>query len=217
MFFRRIFLIFSTFSFVFLFLASLSFAYEEKSPNPTPTPTPPKKIDYSLPYPGILPDHPLYFLKEIRDRILETFISDPLKKAEFYLLMADKRLNNGLFLLEKGKIDLAEKNLVQSEKYLDQALNTVQKAKEAGKNTDPLISRLSLATLKHQEVLDEILEKVPDQAKPGIRQALEKSQKGMEQVREMQRIKLEMRLQERKFKGTVFAAPAKEERVKNGK
>ena len=62
-----------------------------------------KDIEYTLPYPGILPDSPLYFLKTARDKIVSFLISDPLKKAEFNLLAADKRLNSGIFLFNKGK------------------------------------------------------------------------------------------------------------------
>ena len=42
-------------------------------------------VKYELPYPGILPDNPLYFLKQIRDWIMERLITDPLKKIEFYM------------------------------------------------------------------------------------------------------------------------------------
>ena len=52
------------------------------------------QIQYELPYPGILPDNPLYFLKAIRDNVLGFFITDPLKKADYSLLMADKRLQS---------------------------------------------------------------------------------------------------------------------------
>ncbi|HSW97310.1 MAG TPA: hypothetical protein VLF89_05800, partial [Candidatus Saccharimonadales bacterium] len=36
-----------------------------------------KQIQYDLPYPGLLPDNPLYSLKVLRDKIVEFFISDP--------------------------------------------------------------------------------------------------------------------------------------------
>ena len=59
---------------------------------PMPTPVDPDVIgiEYVLPYPGILPTHPLYFLKIVRDRIIELLISDRVNKAEFYILQADK-------------------------------------------------------------------------------------------------------------------------------
>lgn len=72
-------------------------AYEsQQAPLPTPS-------NYALPYPGMLPDHPLFFLKQIRDRVMEQLISDPIKKAEFYLLQADKRLAMALTYNENNK------------------------------------------------------------------------------------------------------------------
>lgn len=189
---RKIIVAFATFSLLIVF-TSFSFAKEEKSATPAASP----KIEYNLPYPGILPDHPLYFLKMARDRVLGWFITDPLKKAEYNLLMADKRLNSGLSLLEKGKTDLAEPTFSKGEKYLEKALDEAEEAQKVGRDTGALMSKLSLATLKHQEVLNEVLQKVPEAAKKGIQNALEKSQKGAERVREVQKKKLEQRLQKR--------------------
>src|SRR5260370_38981843 len=72
------------------------------------TATDSSKMDYQLPYPGILPDNPLYELNALRDRIYGFLISDPLKKSEFDLLQADKRLAVGISLFNKGKKELAE-------------------------------------------------------------------------------------------------------------
>ena len=62
-----------------------------------------KKQEYLFPLPGILPDHPLYFPKQVRDGIMDRLIVDPLRKAEFLVLQADKRLNMGKVLVEQGK------------------------------------------------------------------------------------------------------------------
>ena len=47
-------------------------------------------VDYQLPYPGMLPDNPLYFLKVFRDNLTSFFINKPLDKAHFDLLQSDK-------------------------------------------------------------------------------------------------------------------------------
>ena len=183
-------------------LTSLSFAQEKV---PTPTPTPPKPVEYVLPYPGILPDHPLYFLKMARDRILFWFITDPLRKAEFNLLQADKRLNSGLALLSKENYALAESTLSKGGKYLEQVVVEIEKAQKVGKDTDALTSKLSLAALKHQEVLSETLEKLPESNRTGVQDALERAQKVTEWVKETQKKKLEKRLQE-KILGRNFSS-----------
>lgn len=104
------------------FMFPLAFA-QEATPL-TPNASPPS-VEYALPYPGILPDHPLYFLKVIRDRILTFLITNPVRKVEFHILMADKQLNMGIFLLEKGKaapaVSVVERgigHLKEAERYL---------------------------------------------------------------------------------------------------
>ncbi len=68
-------------------------------------------VDYTLPYPGILPDNPLYPLKAFRDRMVSVLIADPVKKSLFNLLQADKRLQSAVYLLydhDTTNIQLAE-------------------------------------------------------------------------------------------------------------
>lgn len=144
-----------------------------------------KPVEYFLPYPGILPDHLLYPLKMLRDKIMGFVIKDPLKKAEFELLTADKRLGAGKVLIEGGKEKLGEETISKGEKYLEKALLTLEKAKNEGKKTEEILTKMEKATRKHIEVLEEILLKAPEQAKPGLRNALENAQKGSQKVLQM--------------------------------
>ncbi|MGB9911638.1 MAG: DUF5667 domain-containing protein [Microgenomates group bacterium] len=112
--------------------------------------------EYFLVNPGILPDHFLYPLKMIRDRLKIIFTFDSLKKAQLYLLYADKRLAAGKALVEKGKIKLGISTLSKGEKYLEKAFLEQKIAKKEGKNTDKFLKKLYLASQKHKEVLLEI-------------------------------------------------------------
>jgi len=105
-------------SIIFVFIFSLALAQESSPIAPTNAPSP---VAYSLPYPGILPDHPLYFLKTVRDFILSKLISSPVKKVEFDLLQADKKLNMSIFLKMKAKNDLMQKINAESVKHLRDA------------------------------------------------------------------------------------------------
>lgn len=126
---------------------------------PTPTPTP---IPYELPYPGILPDNPLYPLKALRDRIISFLITDPLKKGEFYLLSSDKRLNTGIFLIQKKKDGLAVSTISKGINYFHQAVAKVQEAQGQGKDKDvaALLSRMKKSLAKHKEVILDMQGKV---------------------------------------------------------
>ena len=54
------------------------------SANPSPTPT---ANNYAFPYPGVLPDSPLWLIKAARDRILLWLTFDKVGKAEKMLFI----------------------------------------------------------------------------------------------------------------------------------
>lgn len=147
------------------------------------------KVEYFLPYPGILPDHLLYPLKTLRDKIMGFLLKDTLKKAEFELLTADKRLGAGKVLMEGGKPELGETTFSKAEKYLETAILNLEKAKNEGKKTEEALTRMEKAIRKHIEILEEVLLKAPEQAKPGLENALEKAQKGYQKALELKKNK----------------------------
>jgi hypothetical protein len=144
---------------------------DQQQMQPVEEETPPvvQKVEYALPYPGILPDHPLYFLKRLRDTILERLISDPIRKAEFYLLQSDKRLQMGLMLINNGKGNLGESTISKAEKYMEQAVTGLSQYKKGGSIVPPyIVERLEKATAKHQEVITDLLGKVNEKEKSGL-------------------------------------------------
>ena len=125
------------------------------SPMPTPTPVP-GPVEYILPYPGILPTHPLYLFKTLRDRIIEMLITDPSSKAEFYILQADKKLNMGVGLKRTSKTNEAKTAFAESLASRGLALDVLETHKKAGNpNPGHLIEKLKLSLAKHAEVLKE--------------------------------------------------------------
>lgn len=138
-----------------------------------------KKSTYLLPYAGILPDHPLYFLKTVRDSIIDFLIADSLKKAEFTLLQADKSLSAGLALVDKGNPQLAFSTVQKGENQLFTSLKLTKKAQSEGKDASSQQKKLVAAFAKHEEVLRQLAQKTKDPVKEqflGI--AKEVSQKG---------------------------------------
>lgn len=148
------------------------------SPSLTAAPTPKSEIQYYLPYPGILPDHPLYPLKMIRDRIWLWFTTDSLKKAEVLLLFADKRLGAGKALIEGNKLNLGFSTLEKAEKYLERVVEQLETAKKKGKQVRQTAEKLKTAAAKHQEVLtklgaDDRLLSYPKDVTEAVRKILE--------------------------------------------
>jgi hypothetical protein len=127
---------------------------------------------YNLPYQGILPDNPLYFLKALRDNALNFLITDPVKKANYDLLMADKRLSAASALLNKGKVDLSITTLSKSGNYFYLAIQQAATAKKQGEDANDLLSTLLTASLKHQQVIY----KMEQQSTGDARQILQDAQ-----------------------------------------
>lgn len=132
---------------------------QEISPTPTSDKAIPAKIEYDLAFPGILPDHPLYKLKVLRDKVISASIFNPAKKIEYLLLQTDKGILAAAILIDKNKIDLAESTALKAENNF--TLISTQLYMLPKKPNKDFFKRLETAGLKHQEVLKSIVNRVP--------------------------------------------------------
>ncbi|MFH1820381.1 MAG: DUF5667 domain-containing protein [Candidatus Nealsonbacteria bacterium] len=138
--------------------------------------------EVELPNPGLTPDSPFYFLETIIEEIGTFFTFGDLKKAERHTILAAERLAEAQAVVEKGKPELAEKTLKRYEMQLQNSIARAEKAQAKGENTEKVMARVGQATSKHLEVLVEVYEKVPEQAKPAIENAMKASLKGHERA-----------------------------------
>lgn len=133
------------------------FVHNSYAQSPTP-------IKYDLPYPGsILPDNPLYKLIVLRDKIILLITGDVQKKADYHLLLADKKIQMAQILVDKGEINLAKDTTLKAEDEITQLTFELK-----GKYTKPskdLYDRLQRASQKHQEILTQIINKVSSKDK----------------------------------------------------
>ena len=138
-----------------------------------------------LPSPGLTPDSPFYFLEMIAEEIGTFFTFGDLKKAERHTILAAERLAEARAVVEKGKPELAEKTLERYRIQLQNSVARAEKAQTKGENTEKVMevmTRVGQATTKHLEVLAEVYEKVPEQAKTAIENAMKTSVKGHEKA-----------------------------------
>lgn len=150
-----------------------------------------EEVDYFLAYPGILPDHQLWGLKVMRDRVWLFLTADPIKRAELLLLFADKRINAARDLLEKDNPGLAVSTATRAEKYLEEAVQQAFVAQQKGNDIKPLLEKLALASLKHREVLEEMYIIIPEVARPTIAEMID-SPKKMYNETKVQMIKMNL-------------------------
>lgn len=163
----------------FAFMASPSHAVATPKPTlaieqTTQEATRATSVIYALPYPGILADHPLYFLKALRDRIMERLIADPARKIEFYILQGDKSLNSAVFLGAKGKDAFAQQAIIGSEEHMEKALTTAKAIKvRGGEVPGYVIEHLTNSLRKHEEVLTELVSTAGERQKSNLTKAME--------------------------------------------
>ncbi|OGM21729.1 hypothetical protein A2863_04605 [Candidatus Woesebacteria bacterium RIFCSPHIGHO2_01_FULL_38_9b] len=141
-------------------------------------------IDYYLPYPGrVLPDNPFWFLKALRDKLWFSFTTNPTRKAELLLLLADKRLGSAKILFEKGKNSEALSTLTKAEKYLEAAMVQERENRKQSLDTSEFLVRIAKASLKHYQLMQYIEKNVPDDIKPAVIVSQEYPKKVYEQAR----------------------------------
>lgn len=108
-------------------------------------------VEYNLPYPGILPDSPVYVLKVMRENIFSFFIRDPKQKAFYQLFLSDKRLAAGLALVGKKNYDLGATTILKSQEYFTQAVDLAARLKDPD-----LTAKLIVSGSKHEELISDL-------------------------------------------------------------
>lgn len=164
---------------LFIFNASMAFA-QTPPINPSLTSIPPTPVKYTLAYPGMLPDNPLYKLKVLRDKISIKLMSDPQKKIDFYLLQTDKQMAMVPLLVDIKKTDLAKITALKAENNFTE-LTFAYKAYGFTPDEKMMI-KLKSAALKHQEVLKNIIAKVDSNDKQTFQQVINFSKTNVEEL-----------------------------------
>jgi chemotaxis protein histidine kinase CheA len=138
------------------------------------------QADFSLPHSGLTPDSPFYFLDTLGEKVSLFFTFAPEKKAEKAIQFAEEKLAEVKAVAEKNKPEAIEKANQKYQEFLGLANQKTQEAKEKGRDVEELAILITEKTLKHQEILVEVSEKVPEQAKTALEKAIEASRKGSE-------------------------------------
>jgi hypothetical protein len=152
---------------------------------PVTSPTP---VDYQLPYPGMLPDNPLYFLKVFRDNLTAFFLSKPIDKANFDLLQSDKNVQASYLLVtqQQGKTLLAFQTFSQAQDYFEQAILQAQSAKKQGYSTKDLANNLSNANQKHEQILQALAQTTHQESSETVQKEHDRAEALAKEIKSLQ-------------------------------
>jgi hypothetical protein len=114
-------------------------------------------LAYRLPYPGLLPDNPLYFLKMIRDRVRLWMVPQGMKKINLLISDGDKRVGASYYLASGNKIPLAYSTLLKSYAYMDQAMTAIENLDVSEEEREVMTKSLHRSLNAHIKTLSEIV------------------------------------------------------------
>ncbi len=150
----------------------------------------PVKIEYStqsadlsghlLPYPGILPDNPLYFLKMMRDRSRLWVTTSDDEKIDLLIAYGDKRVGAAYVLAKGNKMSLAYETLIKAENYITLAYDFL-KAKKDSVSKERWLEFFRVME-SHGELVEEMTDMVEGETRVRFKGVLEKYCVMMEQV-----------------------------------
>jgi len=106
-----------------------------------------------------LPSHPLYFLIKVKESFSRFFKSSAVKRAEFDLVLSDKRLKESYLLFNNNENDEALKNL---ERYSNRLINInsqIEKAVAQNQEVAPLASIIANNFGQHEIILSSMYRK----------------------------------------------------------
>lgn len=141
------------------------------SPSPTPdTHTGHVHIQYLLPPTNYInPIHPLWPFKAAKDKLWLALTTNPLKKAQISLYLANNRLVYAKDLFENNKVDESVIVMEKAERYLVNAFELADTAyKQGNVDVSLFVTELAIASLKHREILETIHDHSPEDAMPII-------------------------------------------------
>lgn len=134
-----------------------------------------------LPDPGITPDSIFYGLDKAFERVQLALARDEVSKARLRLELANERIAEGKSMAEKGRLEYLPELAEAYEENLGKSQELAEAARAKGRQTFILDELVALATSVHIDVLEGVLEKVPEQAKPAIERAITSSARGQEE------------------------------------
>lgn len=151
--------------------------------------------DLGITRPILLPDSPLYFLKEWGRTIQSFFAFGQLKKAELEQHFADERLAELQVLVDEGKLDSSvlekatakyNKTMAKIQKHVGQIEETAEEDEDVSKFLD----KFAKHQLLHEKILEKLQGLVPEDVFETINQArvqhLERFQEVMQKLEQNQ-------------------------------
>jgi len=133
---------------------------------------------------GIMPGSFWYGFDKLGEKIKLYLLFDKEKKMEYRKKLAEERLAEMMELIKENRIEFIDELIEDYEENINKSNEIAEIARQQGKNFSKVDEIVAEATSVHIDVLRQVLEKVPQQAKPSIMRAINVSSMGSERALE---------------------------------
>ena len=142
---------------------------------------------------GVTPDSWFYGLKKLSENIDLFFTFDVLAKAKKLAYYAEIRLAEAKELAENGKTEFLNDLFKAYKLNLENSNELVETANQFGKNVTKVTELIAVSTSIHVDILEEILQQVPEKTKLYIQNAINYSKMvNIESLDLMERVQPEL-------------------------
>ena len=100
-----------------------------------------------------LPSHPLYFLILIKENINRIFQPSAVKRAEFDLVVAGKRVKETYLLIDKGDSKNAAKSIRRYSQRMKKMVKQINKARSQNQEVEPQVMQMAESLRLHEILL----------------------------------------------------------------
>jgi len=140
-------------------------------------------VEIDLPDLKWVPSSPLYFLKTWWETARGWFMIDVVKKAEYRIMLANRRLEEIEVLAQKQKTEVIGETTDRFNEQMAKANAYIEKAKAKGEDLEGVYRMLEDNRIKHQITFGQISNSLPEEAKAIIEQAKKTSQDSYESTK----------------------------------
>jgi hypothetical protein len=141
-------------------------------------------VNIDLPDLKLVPSSRLYFLKTWWEKVRGWFMIDVVKKAEYRIELANRRLEEIEVLAQKKKTEVIGETTTRFNEQMAKANEYIEKAKDKGKDLENVYRLLDENRIKHQITFSKLNEIVSDDVQLIIDQAKQVSQDSFESAKD---------------------------------
>lgn len=128
--------------------------------------------------PGLLPDHPFYGVKRWSEGVHKFFTFDDDAKARLHTRFSEVRLAEAKAMTQLGKTEWVEDLMEDYVEELDETHRCMQRQRQKGGHIMDLAEHMCNATDEHAVILSDLIDEVPERARPRIERAINASSTG---------------------------------------